>query len=103
MLQCFISVYWRVLCVCVCGQQSYDILLLILMVMLLVQAGLTLATVIHCASYKGQLRLGAPEWDDSSHLEPHLCEVVPLIYPCTPPPPCAHTDTHTRMNVHMFL
>ncbi|XP_029909740.1 membrane protein MLC1 isoform X2 [Myripristis murdjan] len=47
------------------AKQSYDILLLILMVLLLVQAVLTLATVVHCASYKSQLRMGAPEWDDS--------------------------------------
>uniref|UniRef100_H3CSG0 Modulator of VRAC current 1 n=1 Tax=Tetraodon nigroviridis TaxID=99883 RepID=H3CSG0_TETNG len=38
-------------------QQSYDILLLILMVLLLVQAILTSATVVHCASYKSQLRM----------------------------------------------
>ncbi|XP_042157107.1 membrane protein MLC1-like, partial [Oncorhynchus tshawytscha] len=48
--------------------QSYDILLLILMVLLLVQAVLTLATVVHCASYKSQLRMGALEWDDSQQL-----------------------------------
>ncbi|KAM4618926.1 membrane protein MLC1 [Polymixia lowei] len=46
------------------AKQSYDILLLILMVLLLVQAVLTLATVVHCASYKSKLRTGAPEWDD---------------------------------------
>lgn len=54
-------------------QQSYDILLLILMVLLLVQAVLTSATVVHCASYKSQLRRGAPECDDNMHT--HYCEV----------------------------
>ncbi|KAK0145767.1 Membrane protein MLC1 [Merluccius polli] len=46
------------------AKQSYDILLLILMVLLLVQAVLTLATVGHCAVYKSQLRMGAPEWEE---------------------------------------
>lgn len=64
------------LCVCVCVvQQSYDILLLILMVLLLVQAILTSATVVHCASYKSQLRMGAVECDDSMHTSSHYCEV----------------------------
>lgn len=61
-------------CVCVV-QQSYDILLLILMVLLLVQAILTSATVVHCASYKSQLRMGAPECDDSVHAPKQYCEV----------------------------
>uniref|UniRef100_A0AAZ3NSH8 Modulator of VRAC current 1 n=1 Tax=Oncorhynchus tshawytscha TaxID=74940 RepID=A0AAZ3NSH8_ONCTS len=50
------------------AKQSYEILLLILMALLLVQAVLTLATVVHCASYKSQLRMGGPEWDDSLQL-----------------------------------
>uniref|UniRef100_A0A4W6EVK7 Modulator of VRAC current 1 n=1 Tax=Lates calcarifer TaxID=8187 RepID=A0A4W6EVK7_LATCA len=54
------------------AKQSYDILLLILMVLLLVQAVLTSATVVHCASYKSQLRMGAPECEDSMT---HYCEV----------------------------
>lgn len=54
-------------------QQSYDILLLILMVLLLVQAVLTSATVVHCASYKSQLRMGAPESRNNMHR--HYCEV----------------------------
>lgn len=62
------------MCVCVV-QQSYDILLLILMVLLLVQAILTSATVVHCASYKSQLRMGAVECDDSMHTSSHYCEV----------------------------
>uniref|UniRef100_A0A3B4X672 Modulator of VRAC current 1 n=1 Tax=Seriola lalandi dorsalis TaxID=1841481 RepID=A0A3B4X672_SERLL len=47
------------------AKQSYDILLLILMVLLLVQAVLTSATVVHCASYKSQLRMGALECEDT--------------------------------------
>uniref|UniRef100_A0A3Q2QLJ2 Modulator of VRAC current 1 n=1 Tax=Fundulus heteroclitus TaxID=8078 RepID=A0A3Q2QLJ2_FUNHE len=43
------------------AKQSYDILLLILMVLLLVQAVLTSATVVHCAAYKSRLRMGAPD------------------------------------------
>ncbi|XP_029008883.1 membrane protein MLC1 isoform X1 [Betta splendens] len=54
------------------AKQSYDILLLILMVLLLVQAVLTSATVVHCASYKSQLRMGSPECDDRMHT--HYCE-----------------------------
>ncbi|XP_042600186.1 membrane protein MLC1-like isoform X1 [Cyprinus carpio] len=42
------------------AKQSYDILLLVLMGLLLVQAVLTLATIVKCASYKSQLRT---EWD----------------------------------------
>uniref|UniRef100_A0A667XY34 Modulator of VRAC current 1 n=1 Tax=Myripristis murdjan TaxID=586833 RepID=A0A667XY34_9TELE len=57
------------------AKQSYDILLLILMVLLLVQAVLTLATVVHCASYKSQLRMGAPEWDDSMQTPSQYSEV----------------------------
>ncbi|XP_028440286.1 membrane protein MLC1 [Perca flavescens] len=56
------------------AKQSYDILLLILMVLLLVQAILTSATVVHCASYKSQLRMGAPECDHSMHTPTHYCE-----------------------------
>ncbi|XP_017549046.1 membrane protein MLC1 isoform X1 [Pygocentrus nattereri] len=55
-------------------KQSYDILLLILMALLLAQAGLTLATVVHCASYKSQLRMGAREWDDSLQQGSRQCE-----------------------------
>ncbi|XP_029008884.1 membrane protein MLC1 isoform X2 [Betta splendens] len=57
------------------AKQSYDILLLILMVLLLVQAVLTSATVVHCASYKSQLRMGSPECDDRMHT--HYCEQTP--------------------------
>uniref|UniRef100_A0A3B5A1P7 Modulator of VRAC current 1 n=1 Tax=Stegastes partitus TaxID=144197 RepID=A0A3B5A1P7_9TELE len=56
------------------AKQSYDILLLILMVLLLVQAVLTSATVVHCASYKSQLRMGAPECDDGMQTAAHYCE-----------------------------
>ncbi|XP_028305666.1 membrane protein MLC1 isoform X2 [Gouania willdenowi] len=56
------------------AKQSYDILLLILMVLLLAQAILTSATVVHCAKYKSQLRMGAPESDESMHHPTHYCE-----------------------------
>ncbi|XP_076589722.1 membrane protein MLC1 isoform X2 [Chaetodon auriga] len=56
------------------AKQSYDILLLILMVLLLVQAILTSATVVHCASYKSQLRIGAPECNDSMCTQTHYSE-----------------------------
>lgn len=54
-------------------KQTYDILLLVLMGLLLVQAVLTLATVIKCASYKSQLRMGGTEWDTlhKKHCEQH--------------------------------
>ncbi|XP_056334883.1 membrane protein MLC1 isoform X1 [Danio aesculapii] len=45
------------------AKQSYDILLLVLMLLLLVPAVLTLATVVQCASYKSQIRMGANGWD----------------------------------------
>uniref|UniRef100_A0A3Q1BRM9 Modulator of VRAC current 1 n=1 Tax=Amphiprion ocellaris TaxID=80972 RepID=A0A3Q1BRM9_AMPOC len=57
------------------AKQSYDILLLILMVLLLVQAILTSATVVHCASYKSQLRMGAPECEDGMQTPSRYCEV----------------------------
>ncbi|XP_077452828.1 membrane protein MLC1 [Stigmatopora argus] len=41
------------------AKQSYDILLLILLALLLVQAILNSATVVHCAFYKSRLRLTA--------------------------------------------
>lgn len=67
------------LCVCIFAvQQSYDILLLILMVLLLVQAVLTSATVVHCATYKSLLRMGAPQCEDSMHTLNYCCEVGPV-------------------------
>lgn len=60
-----------------CMQQTYDILLLVLMGLLLVQAVLTLTTVIKCASYKGQLRTGGTEWD---MLHKKHCEVNSQTY-----------------------
>ncbi|XP_034032894.1 membrane protein MLC1 isoform X2 [Thalassophryne amazonica] len=48
------------------AKKSYDILLLILLVLLLVQAVLTSATVVHCASYKSLLHRGAAEADHST-------------------------------------
>ncbi|XP_016888238.1 membrane protein MLC1 isoform X2 [Cynoglossus semilaevis] len=56
------------------AKQSYDILLLILMVLLLVQAVLTSATVVHCATYKSLLRMGAPQCEDSMHTLNYCCE-----------------------------
>ncbi|RXN11019.1 membrane MLC1-like protein [Labeo rohita] len=54
------------------AKQSYDILLLVLMGLLLVQAVLTLATIVKCASYKSQLHTGSTEWDTlhKKHSEP---------------------------------
>ena len=60
--------------VCV-SQQSYDILLLILMVLLLVQAILTSATVVHCASYKSHLRMASFDSDNRAHATKRYCEV----------------------------
>ncbi|XP_076841335.1 membrane protein MLC1 isoform X2 [Brachyhypopomus gauderio] len=57
------------------AEKSYDILLLILMVLLLTQACLTLATVVHCASYKSQLHTAPPEWDEGPEQGPHLGEL----------------------------
>lgn len=62
-----------------CMQLSYDILLLILMGLLLVQAVLTLATIVQCASYKSKLRMGAPEWNTLQL--PRHCQVSTKIYP----------------------
>uniref|UniRef100_A0A3Q2T866 Modulator of VRAC current 1 n=1 Tax=Fundulus heteroclitus TaxID=8078 RepID=A0A3Q2T866_FUNHE len=59
------------------AKQSYDILLLILMVLLLVQAVLTSATVVHCAAYKSRLRMGAPECEDSMQTTTHHVEQMP--------------------------
>uniref|UniRef100_A0A1A8M2Q4 Megalencephalic leukoencephalopathy with subcortical cysts 1 n=1 Tax=Nothobranchius pienaari TaxID=704102 RepID=A0A1A8M2Q4_9TELE len=50
------------------AKQSYDILLLILMVLLLVQAVLTSATVVHCATYKSHLRVRASECEENMML-----------------------------------
>lgn len=55
------------------AKQSYDILLLILMVLLLVQAILTAATVVHCAVYKSQLRRSPEEYEDV-HDTTQYCE-----------------------------
>ncbi|XP_074871728.1 membrane protein MLC1 isoform X2 [Carettochelys insculpta] len=42
--------------------QSYDILLLLLMLMLLIQALLTIGTVIQCVSYKAKMKLHDSSW-----------------------------------------
>ncbi|XP_058841443.1 membrane protein MLC1-like isoform X3 [Acipenser ruthenus] len=59
------------------AKQSYDVLLLILMVLLLIQAFLTLATVIHCVAYKTELRLAQPSWSSGPFIqhEPQPTEV----------------------------
>ncbi|XP_063053448.1 membrane protein MLC1 isoform X2 [Engraulis encrasicolus] len=64
------------------AKQSYDVLLLILLVLLLVQAILTVSTVVHCASYKSHAQQGAPEWPDDSLPPPpsRLYEVHPHSY-----------------------
>ncbi|XP_050792282.1 membrane protein MLC1 isoform X1 [Gopherus flavomarginatus] len=43
-------------------KQSYDILLLLLMLMLLIQAMLTIGTVIQCVSYKTKMKLNDSSW-----------------------------------------
>ncbi|XP_038276301.1 membrane protein MLC1 isoform X1 [Dermochelys coriacea] len=43
-------------------KQSYDILLLLLMLMLLIQAMLTIGTVIQCVSYKTKMKLHDSSW-----------------------------------------
>ncbi|MBN3305232.1 membrane protein MLC1 isoform X2 [Amia ocellicauda] len=53
------------------AKQSYDVLLLILMVLLLVQAMLTLATVLHCVSYKTEFRLGVSAWGSPPYSQHH--------------------------------
>nr|XP_057943258.1 membrane protein MLC1 isoform X2 [Doryrhamphus excisus] len=55
------------------AKQSYDILLLILLLLLLVQALLNSATVVHCASYKGRLRIRTARPNDSRLGIPSQC------------------------------
>uniref|UniRef100_A0A8D0G7F1 Modulator of VRAC current 1 n=1 Tax=Sphenodon punctatus TaxID=8508 RepID=A0A8D0G7F1_SPHPU len=43
-------------------KQSYDVLLLLLMLMLLIQAFLTVGTVIHCVSYKAKMKMHDSSW-----------------------------------------
>ncbi|KAM7181993.1 membrane protein MLC1 [Macrochelys suwanniensis] len=43
-------------------KQSYDILLLLLMLMLIIQAILTIGTVIQCVSYKTKMKLHDSSW-----------------------------------------
>lgn len=65
------------------------------MVLLLVQAILTSATVVHCASYKSQLRMGAPECDDNMHTATHYCEVRQVK--------AGVVDTNVDKSVCLFL
>ncbi|XP_074083341.1 membrane protein MLC1-like isoform X2 [Macrotis lagotis] len=46
-------------------KQSYDVLLLLLMLLLLIQAFLTIGTVIQCVSYKVKMKLQDSSWDAS--------------------------------------
>ncbi|XP_061844909.1 membrane protein MLC1 isoform X5 [Colius striatus] len=43
-------------------EQSYDVLLLLLMLMLLIQACLTISTVIQCVNYKTKMKLQDSSW-----------------------------------------
>ncbi|XP_035258235.1 membrane protein MLC1 isoform X1 [Anguilla anguilla] len=54
--------------------KSYDVLLMILTLLLLVQAALTLVTVVHCASYKSQLRLAGLVRAQTTTLQSHHSE-----------------------------
>ncbi|XP_064174595.1 membrane protein MLC1 isoform X3 [Anguilla rostrata] len=55
-------------------KQSHDVLLMILTLLLLVQAVLTLVTVVHCASYKSQLRLAGLVRAQTTTLQSHHSE-----------------------------
>ncbi|NXL82955.1 MLC1 protein, partial [Alectura lathami] len=46
-------------------KQSYDVLLLLLMLMLLIQACLTIGTVIQCVNYKTKMKLHDSSWAES--------------------------------------
>ncbi|NXN55414.1 MLC1 protein, partial [Rynchops niger] len=46
-------------------KQSYDVLLLLLMLMLLIQACLTIGTVIQCVNYKAKMKLYDSSWTAS--------------------------------------
>ncbi|KAM6091223.1 membrane protein MLC1 isoform 3-T3 [Theristicus caerulescens] len=46
-------------------KQSYDVLLLLLMLMLLIQACLTIGTVIQCVNYKTKMKLHDSSWTAS--------------------------------------
>ncbi|XP_035415227.1 membrane protein MLC1 isoform X2 [Cygnus atratus] len=46
-------------------KQSYDVLLLLLMLMLLIQACLTIGTVIQCVNYKTKMKLQDLSWAES--------------------------------------
>ncbi|XP_061085659.1 membrane protein MLC1 isoform X2 [Conger conger] len=54
--------------------KAYEVLLLLLMLLLLGQAVLTLVTVLHCVSYKSQLRLAGLVRAQSASLPAHHCE-----------------------------
>ncbi|XP_025909601.1 membrane protein MLC1 isoform X2 [Nothoprocta perdicaria] len=52
------------------AQQSYDVLLLLLMLMLLIQACLTIGTVIQCVNYKTKMKLYDSSWTTSQVKKP---------------------------------
>ncbi|TRY85224.1 hypothetical protein DNTS_009267 [Danionella cerebrum] len=59
----FIEIFLHEVSLAQANLQSYDILLLVLMGLLLVPAVLTLATVVQCAFYKSSIHNGVTEWD----------------------------------------
>ncbi|XP_020365177.1 membrane protein MLC1 [Rhincodon typus] len=57
--------------------QSYDILVFVLMLLLLVQSSLSLATVIHCMSYKLQIKYHDSAWN-MSDLQKENCKTIEI-------------------------
>ncbi|XP_060699156.1 membrane protein MLC1 isoform X2 [Hemiscyllium ocellatum] len=58
-------------------RQSYDILVFVLMLLLLVQSSLSLATVIHCMSYKLQVKYYDSTWN-MSNLQKENCKTIEI-------------------------
>ncbi|XP_078409445.1 membrane protein MLC1 isoform X3 [Cetorhinus maximus] len=58
-------------------RQSYDILVFVLMLLLLVQSSLSLATVIHCMGYKLQIKYYDSTWN-MSDLQKENCKTVEI-------------------------
>ncbi|XP_051889765.1 membrane protein MLC1 isoform X1 [Pristis pectinata] len=57
--------------------QSYDILVFVLMLLLLVQSSLMLATIVHCVSYKMQLKYYESTWN-MSVFQKESCKTVEI-------------------------
>ncbi|GCB82907.1 hypothetical protein scyTo_0024025, partial [Scyliorhinus torazame] len=57
--------------------QSYDILVFVLMLLLLVQSSLSLATVIHCMSYKLQIKYYDSTWN-MSDFQKENCKTIEI-------------------------